>query len=92
MLILRVKHTMRKASAALVGAASFFVSSPAWSCPVCDSGTGQAVRAGVFGSDFGFNLAVTTVPFLIFAAIIAGIYYGPPEQWRRRSGGADADG
>jgi hypothetical protein len=88
----RESRARRTVFAALLWAASFFGASPAWSCPVCNSGTGQAVRAGIFGSDFVFNLAVTIVPFLIFAAIIAGIYYGPPGQWRSRSGGADADG
>lgn len=30
---------------------------PVWACTVCNSGTGQQVRAGVFDADFGRTLA-----------------------------------
>ena len=52
--------------------------SPALACPVCDSDTGKAVRAGVFGGDFGFNLLVTVIPFVVCLGITAVIYYGFP--------------
>jgi hypothetical protein len=59
----------------------------ALACPVCDTATGHAVRAGIFGSDFGPNLLVTVLPFLVFTAIAAAIYYGPPP--RRKAPKAD---
>ena len=52
--------------------------SPVWACPLCKSETGERVRAGIFGADFGSNLAVTLLPFPIFLGIIALIYLGPP--------------
>ncbi len=58
-------------------------------CPVCDTGTGRAVRAGVFGADFGRNLLVTALPFPIFLGITALLYYGPPSV--RRRGGDDTE-
>ena len=53
---------------------------PSFACPVCDTGTGETVRAGVFGSDFGINLLVTLLPFAVFAVIVSLIYYGMPGQ------------
>ena len=41
---------------ALIIFCTLFYASPLLACPVCDSDTGQAVRAGVFGGDLGFNL------------------------------------
>ena len=37
--------------------------SSAWACPLCESETGERVRAGIFNADFGYNLAVTVLPF-----------------------------
>ena len=70
--------------------------SSAWACPFCESETGERVRAGIFNADFGYNLAVTVLPFSVFLAIVALIHSGWP--WARvRSGqmtplevGADA--
>lgn len=64
--------------------------SPVLSCPVCDSGTGKAVRAGIFGSDFGANLLVTLLPFGVFAVLVAAIYHGVP--WQRMTGEAKRTG
>ena len=55
-------------------------------CPVCNTETGQQVRQGIFGPDFGYNLFVTLLPFPIFLAIAAAIHFGPP--WGK-SGSAD---
>src|SRR5688572_10594699 len=49
-------------------------------CPLCHSDTGKQVRAGIFGPDFGFNLLVTTIPFVIFLGITALIYFGLPTR------------
>ena len=70
--------------------------SSAAACPLCESETGERVRAGIFNADFGHNLAVTVLPFSAFLAIVALIHTGWP--WAKsRSGritplevGADA--
>jgi hypothetical protein len=61
-------------------------SAAARACPVCDTETGQQVRAGIFGEDFGSNLLVTALPFPVLLLIVALIHLGgtgrktpPPE-------------
>jgi hypothetical protein len=54
----------------------------AWGCPVCDTGTGAAVRAGITG-DFLFGLLATVAPFPFLAAVVAGLHWGWP--FRRSS-------
>ncbi len=56
---------------------------PAWACPLCRSEAGERVRAGLFGSEFGYNLFVTLLPFPIFLGIIAWIHFGIPKAGRR---------
>lgn len=53
---------------------------PVYACPVCDSGTGQQVRASIFDSGFGYNLLVTLLPFPILLGIALVIYYGLPKR------------
>jgi hypothetical protein len=52
--------------------------SPVSACPLCESETGQKVRAGIFNDDFGFNLIVTFLPFPVLIAIVVLIHYGIP--------------
>jgi hypothetical protein len=52
--------------------------SPALACPLCDSETGQQVRAGIFDAQFGYNALVTGLPFPILLAIVALIHFGWP--------------
>ena len=47
-------------------------------CPVCESETGQKVRAGIFGEDFGTNVALTLSPFPVLAGLVALIYFAFP--------------
>lgn len=48
-------------------------------CPMCHTGTGKAVRAGIFaGGDFLFNLFVVLAPFPVLALIVRWIHNGPP--------------
>jgi hypothetical protein len=63
------------ASSAILIAA--LLASPARACPLCDSGTGERVRAGIFGADFGYHLLATLLPFPIFLGIVALIHHGP---------------
>jgi len=55
-------------------------------CPVCDTGTGEAVRAGLFDAAFAGNLAAVLLPFPVLLALAALTYYGPPAPPRRRRG------
>jgi hypothetical protein len=59
---------------ALLGAA------PITACPLCDTGTGRQVRAGIFDGSFAHNLVVTLLPFPVFLAIAAALYYGFPRR------------
>jgi hypothetical protein len=52
----------------------------ALACPVCDSGTGEAVRAGIL-ADFGTHLLVTVAPFPVLVAVVALLHWGWP-PWR----------
>ena len=53
-------------------------STAALACSLCHTETGKQVRSGIFGPDFGFNLLVTVMPFVIFLVITALIYFGVP--------------
>ncbi len=66
-------------------AAALLWTSSAWACPLCESETGERVRAGIFDADFGTNLAVTLLPFPLFLGIVALIHFGPP--WARGGSG-----
>lgn len=43
-----------------------FLVSPAWACPLCNTGTGQQVCARLFKGHFGFNLLLVFLPFSYF--------------------------
>jgi hypothetical protein len=45
-------------------------------CPFCNSTTARQIRASLFGEDVWFNLAITVLPFVLFAAIAFFIYHG----------------
>jgi hypothetical protein len=65
-------------------------------CPVCDSQTGQEVRAAVFNEDFWSNLFVSLAPFPIFLGIVAAIHGRPTRRGTAPSAvpapAANADG
>jgi hypothetical protein len=67
----------------------------ATACPLCHTQTGNNVRAALFGPDFWFNVGVTVLPFPIFLAITALIYFGGSEAKPRAensSGSGTEDG
>jgi len=64
--------------------------SSARACPLCESETGERVRAGIFNADFGSNLAVTLLPFPLFLGITYLIHSGPP--WPRARPGQSTPG
>jgi hypothetical protein len=61
-----------------VAAMLFLGASSARACPLCDSETGERVRAGIFNAEFGYNLLATLLPFSAFLAIVTSIHYGWP--------------
>lgn len=56
--------------------------SAAAACPLCDTGTGQQVRAGIFGEDFTSNLLATLAPFPFFALFAGVLHVGLPRPWK----------
>lgn len=52
--------------------------SVARSCPLCRTESGGRVRAGIFGGDFGWNLAATLTPAVVLVTLVALIHFGPP--------------
>ena len=58
---------------------------PAVACPVCDTGTGDAVRAGI-RADLAVNVAATVLPFAAVGGVILAVHFGfPPAGGGRRS-------
>jgi hypothetical protein len=49
-------------------------------CPVCTTGTGEAVRAGIV-TDFGTRLLAIVAPFPVLIAVVALLHRGWP-PWR----------
>ncbi len=47
-------------------------------CPVCDTGTGEQVRAGILNEKFGSTLVTVLLPFPILLAVVAVIHFGWP--------------
>lgn len=66
----------------LTAALTCVITVTADACTVCDSGTGEAVRAGIFNSDFWSNLTMVMAPFLGTFAVL-GLALGLP--WGRAS-------
>jgi hypothetical protein len=58
--------------------------SSAWSCPVCDSDTGQQVRAAIVDRDIGLNIVATLIPFAVVLGVTALIHFGGPRRKRER--------
>jgi hypothetical protein len=50
--------------------------SRAIACPFCDGGPSgvNEVKEAIFGADFLWNLGMVSMPFLVFAVIIAAIH------------------
>jgi hypothetical protein len=61
---------------------------PALACPICDTGTGEQVRAGIFDNAFAWNAFLTALPFIVMAPVLAGLHFGLPGRRSRR----DEDG
>ncbi len=50
-------------------------------CTVCDSDTGQQVRAGIFNNDFVPTLAAVLAPFPLLLLAVAAVHVlAPPHR------------
>jgi hypothetical protein len=47
----------------------FFAASSALGCPLCNSPTGEAVRAGIFNSSFASTFTQVIAPFLLIGVL-----------------------
>lgn len=47
-------------------------------CPICNTPTGQQVRAGIFGNDFWTTLLIVVSPFPILLLAIAAYHFDWP--------------
>ena len=65
------------------------VSATASACTVCDTTTGQQVRAGIFGDDFWSTLVAVASPFPVLLIVIGAYHFGVPNL-RRLTPGAEA--
>lgn len=54
------------------------VALPAGACPVCGTGTGEAVRAEIVGDQLGVSVLATALPFAVVLGVAAVIHSGVP--------------
>jgi hypothetical protein len=59
------------------------MATPLLACPVCDSGTGQQVRAGIMDDSFGLSVLATALPFIVVLGITAFIHFGLPQASKK---------
>lgn len=76
---------IRACTILLVGLAS----SVARACTVCGSNTGQQLRAGIFDGHFWRSLTLLSLPFPVFALVVAAIYFGMPDIEERQDPAED---
>ena len=73
--------------AGLLFFAMVLAAAPARACPVCRTGTGRQVRAGIVGDDLGPGVLATVLPFAVVAGVTAAIHFGGRGRERSRGRG-----
>jgi hypothetical protein len=63
-----------------------FAVTPLLACPVCNSETGQAVRAGIFDENFTTNLFLLIAPTAAVVGLLPLLWRILPEQRERSQG------
>lgn len=63
--------------------ALIFLSASLVACPICNTETGIAVRAGI-ENHFGFNFLAAMSPFAAIVTVILLVTGGPREIWGER--------
>jgi hypothetical protein len=51
---------------------------PALACTICDTGTGDQVRAGIADDHLGLSLLAVLLPFAVALGVTAAIHFGFP--------------
>ncbi|MDQ3621418.1 MAG: hypothetical protein M3463_02885 [Verrucomicrobiota bacterium] len=70
-------------SMALLAAAAVPLAASA--CPLCDTPTGEQVRAGIFNQDFAMTLLAVLSPFPVLLLVLAAMHFGLPRFGKRAS-------
>jgi hypothetical protein len=65
-------------NAAAVAILVLILGAPCGACPVCDTGTGRQVRAGILDENFGRTLLAVALPFPVLLAVVAVVHFGWP--------------
>ena len=58
-------------------------------CPLCDSGTGEQVRAGIAEDGLSAGVLATLLPFALTAGVVAVVHFGGGGGRARRAGDGD---
>jgi hypothetical protein len=69
------------------GASAALATRIAAACPVCDSETGQQIRAGIAGEGLVVSIIATVLPFLVMVGVVAVVQIGGLRAKRRRLDG-----
>jgi uncharacterized BrkB/YihY/UPF0761 family membrane protein len=80
-----MKHNVLNGLTAVCGTLLPLIAS---ACPMCNTETGQQVRAGIFDENFWTTLAVIVAPFPVLLLAIAIYHYGVPNfrfRWQAGS-------
>jgi hypothetical protein len=59
-------------------------------CPICSTGTGDQVRAGIFDGHFLANTIALLLPFPLLLSIVVAVHFGWPRS-RQRTRTPDSD-
>lgn len=70
-------------SAAFLAVAVAAVPLAASACPLCNTPTGQQVRAGIFDHDFAMTLLTVLAPFPVLLLVLAAMHFGLPRFGKR---------
>ena len=82
-------HSKRAAQTSLFGLCAWLLPLAVTACPICNTETGQQVRAGIFGDDFWSTLLVVVSPFPVLLLVIAAYHFGWPRTMRPSTNDAD---
>ncbi len=69
-----IPHQIAAAIVLLIGHVPF-----ASACPVCNSETGEQVRAGLLDGNLALNLLAVVLPFVVLAGVTTVIHFGLPK-------------
>jgi hypothetical protein len=80
---MRLKEMVVKRLACLASCLSLMLAGAASACPLCDSDTGQEVRAELVDEHLGVSVMATVAPFAVVLGVVAAVHFGPPRIRRK---------